>query len=108
MKRLTKNDSILISVKVKPNAKKAQIISYDGTVLTLAVTAQAQDGKANQAVIELLSDVLDIPKRDIELHKGATSKQKIFLIKQATAWEKFVKDNSLLSVSLIVRNCRPN
>lgn len=44
------------------------------------VTAIAQDGEANAAVIALLAAALDVPKRAITLVRGATARHKVLAI----------------------------
>ena len=45
------------------------------------LTAPPVDGKANEALIELLSKEFSAPKRDIEITKGATGRDKTVTIK---------------------------
>jgi uncharacterized protein (TIGR00251 family) len=45
-------------------------------VLHLKVTAPPVDSAANDAVIEFFSKALKLPKRDIEIVSGATSRNK--------------------------------
>ena len=49
-------------------------------MLRVAVTAAPEKGKANKAIVAILSDALDTPKSSIELVAGDTSPQKRFLI----------------------------
>lgn len=49
-------------------------------VLKLSVTAVAEDGKANKAVIALLAKRLKLPKSAIEIASGQTSRHKTLLI----------------------------
>ncbi len=48
--------------------------------LYIAVQAQPQDGKANEAVIEYLASMLDIRKRCISLTIGGKSREKVLKI----------------------------
>ena len=49
--------------------------SKHGAVL-IKVTAPAEGGKANEAVIRLLADELNIPKSAIKIKRGETSRHK--------------------------------
>jgi len=61
---------------VKPNSKVASIQQgMDGTML-VSVKAPPLEGKANKAVIELLSKHLSIPKTNINIIKGHKAKYK--------------------------------
>lgn len=44
------------------------------------VTAPPADGAANRALIELISDTLDLPKCDIEIRRGLTDRTKTLYI----------------------------
>ena len=48
--------------------------------LNIAVQAQAQDGKANEAVIEYLASLLDVKKRCITLTMGGKSRDKVLKV----------------------------
>ena len=49
-------------------------------ILRARVAAPAIEGAANQALLRLLADVLDIPKRDVRLIAGAASRTKLVVI----------------------------
>jgi len=69
-----------ITVVVKPNSKKELVeLMPDGTY-TVRVNVPPVDGKANQRVIELLSEHFRQPKSLITLLNGPKSKKKIFSI----------------------------
>jgi len=64
-----------LEIKVIPNVKRTEFIRTE-TGYKARLTAPPVDGKANEALIELLSKEFGIPKRDIEITKGATSRNK--------------------------------
>ena len=49
-------------------------------ILRARVAAPAIEGAANQALLRLLADELDIPKRDVRLIAGAASRTKLIVI----------------------------
>ena len=49
-------------------------------VLRARVAAPAIEGAANQALLRLLAEELDIPKRDVRLIAGAASRTKLIVI----------------------------
>lgn len=76
---------IELAVHCTPNARMERIgdvvAGADGThSLKLAVTVPPEDGKANKAVIALLSKSWKVPKTAISLLRGDTSRHKKFLI----------------------------
>ncbi|MEO0092225.1 MAG: DUF167 domain-containing protein [candidate division WOR-3 bacterium] len=70
-----------IFIKVKCNAKENRIISVNDNKLIVYVTEPPIEGKANRALIKLLSEHFKIPQSNIILEKGLKSKHKIVLIK---------------------------
>lgn len=71
---------MIIKVKVTPGAKEEKVIGFEGDLLKVKVRAKAEGGKANQAVISLLANHFKLPKREIILKSGATSRLKLFEI----------------------------
>lgn len=77
---MSKEDGLIIKLKISPNASKNEIIKTKEGV-KVKITAQPIDGKANKALIEFLSKHFKIPKSSIEILRGETSKEKTLLIK---------------------------
>jgi len=70
-----------VVVKVKPGSRRGPHVEVgpDGE-LTIYVREQAVDGKANNAVIQLLAAHLQLPRSRVELVSGAMSRVKRFRI----------------------------
>ncbi|HEX9265146.1 MAG TPA: DUF167 domain-containing protein [Candidatus Binatia bacterium] len=66
-----------IAVTVKPNAKKAEVTQLANGEYRVEVREPAQDGKANQAVIELLARYLGVPKSTVRINRGLSSRHKL-------------------------------
>ena len=75
------NESIRLEIKVIPNARKNEFVKTE-TGYRARLAAPPADGKANDALILLLSNEFGIPKKDIEIIRGQTSRNKTVLIKQ--------------------------
>ncbi len=69
-----------ISVKVKPGSKKEGVTKVDDSHWIVSVKEPPVEGKANEAIIRLLSDYLHIPKSHIQILKGGRSKNKVIEI----------------------------
>ncbi|WP_100934626.1 DUF167 family protein [Candidatus Chlamydia corallus] len=74
------DDSWILEVKVTPKARENKIVGFDGKALKVRVTEPPEKGKANDAVISLLAEALSLPKRDVTLISGETSREKKFLL----------------------------
>ncbi|MBI5039357.1 MAG: DUF167 domain-containing protein [Nitrospirae bacterium] len=66
-----------ISVKVKPGSKKESVERVDDTNFIAHVKARPVEGKANEALVRLLSDYFGVPGSRIQIIKGAASKYKV-------------------------------
>src|ERR1700743_2049584 len=72
---------ISVSLRVTPRGGRDDIdgietLANGRTVVKLRVRAIAESGEANRAVIELLAKALGVPKADVKLLSGATSRLK--------------------------------
>ncbi|AUQ73701.1 DUF167 domain-containing protein [Phaeobacter sp. LSS9] len=73
-----------IAVRVTPKAARnavlpaAQAESGQGASLKITVTAAPENGKATAAVQALLARAMRIAPSDLELLRGATSRDKVF------------------------------
>ncbi len=68
-----------IAVKVIPGAKKT-LIKQENDQMKVYLNAPPVDGKANDLLVEVLSEYLKIPKSKIEIIKGLKSRNKILMI----------------------------
>jgi len=75
MKDLSKT----FNVRVTPHAKQNKVVESDG-VLRVYTTVAPENGRANSAVIELLSEYFDVPKSRIKILKGFTGRDKVVAV----------------------------
>ncbi|MEI0538420.1 DUF167 domain-containing protein [Brachyspira pulli] len=68
-----------IEVKVTAGAK-SNSFKFENGAYSIRIMAKAIDGKANKAIIDFLSDELNLKKRDVEILKGEKSSKKIIAI----------------------------
>ncbi|HUI92898.1 MAG TPA: DUF167 domain-containing protein [Chitinivibrionales bacterium] len=69
--------SCIVAVRLKPNAKQQKITAAEDGSLLAWVNAPPVEGKANAALMELLSETLDVPKTCLSIKRGMTSKNKV-------------------------------
>jgi uncharacterized protein len=65
------------SVKVHPRAKKNAIAGVIGDALKVALTAPPVEGKANDACIRFVAELLDVPRSSVTIAAGETSRLKV-------------------------------
>jgi len=72
--------SFLVRVRAVPNAKKTQIVGTLGNALKIKVQAVPEGGRANAELVSFLAGKLCVPKREISVVSGETSRDKILRI----------------------------
>jgi uncharacterized protein (TIGR00251 family) len=78
---------VTFSVKVHPRARKSAITGEVGDALKLALTAPPVEGKANEACVRFLAEVLDVPRASVTIAAGESSRQKLIRVAGLTAAE---------------------
>src|SRR5580765_385590 len=73
------------AVRAQAGAKKNGVKGERAGALVVAVTAPAEDGRANEALVEVLKDWLGVKRSQVELIAGKTSRNKVFLVRGVTA-----------------------
>jgi uncharacterized protein len=72
-------------VRVHPRAKTNAITGEVGDALKLALTAPPVEGRANQACIVFLAEVLNVPRSSVTIAAGGTSRNKVIRIAGVSA-----------------------
>lgn len=67
----------ILKVQVKPNTKQQKIQEQPDGSLTIYLKSPPVDGKANQELIKLLAKRYGIPKSQILIKSGASSRNKL-------------------------------
>jgi len=65
-----------IEIKVVPNARHREI-DLEGSVLKVKLTSPPREGKANEELIEYLSDVLGLKRCDVRILRGQKGRKKL-------------------------------
>ncbi|NOY99877.1 MAG: YggU family protein [Chloroflexi bacterium] len=70
-----------LAVRLTPKASRNTIVGVmDDGAVKIHLTAPPVDGKANEALIKFLSDVLGVAKSRIDIVAGATGRDKLISI----------------------------
>jgi uncharacterized protein len=70
---------VTIEVRAQPRARRTAL-ECSGGALKAQVTAPAEDGRANAAVIDLLAATWRVPKSAFVVTRGTTSRDKVISI----------------------------
>jgi len=65
------------SVKVHPRARKNAVTGEVGEALKVSLTAPPVEGRANEACIDFLADVLNVPRASVSIAAGQSSRNKV-------------------------------
>jgi len=87
-----------LALKVVPGASRDRIVGEHGDALKVSVAKPPEDGAANEAVEQFLREQLDLPRRDISLVRGFTSRDKVIRITGLTRAELTARLEALLKV----------
>ena len=68
---------MILKVKVLTKSSKNEVVGFEGDILKIRCTSVPEKGKANQTVIDLLSDYYHVSKSSIKILKGSKNSIKI-------------------------------
>jgi uncharacterized protein len=74
-----------VRIRVSPGAARSGVVGRHGSGWKVRVAAAPERGKANEALIDLLADTLDIPRTDVQLVGGASSRDKTIVVRGVDA-----------------------
>jgi uncharacterized protein len=78
----TAKDGTLLNLRVSPGAKRASIEGpYGEDAIRLKVAASPVGGKANAEVERFLAELLGVPRSDVAVIRGTSSKDKTVLVR---------------------------
>jgi uncharacterized protein (TIGR00251 family) len=75
------------AVKVHPRAKKNAITGEVGDALKLSLTAPPIEGRANEACIEFLANLLKLPRSSVTIASGHSGRRKVIRVVGLSAAE---------------------
>lgn len=72
-----------LHVRATPNARRSEVLGWEeeprvGRVLRVKIAAPPVEGKANDALREFLARELGLPRSQVSLEKGESSRHKTF------------------------------
>jgi len=74
------DDGISFAVRVHPRAKKNAITGEVGDALKISLTAPPVEGRANEACIAFLAELLNIPRSSVTITSGQSSRNKMIRV----------------------------
>jgi len=82
-------DGVSFAVKVNPRASRTRFLGVSGegseATFKIALAAPPVEGRANEALILYLADVLDVPRSAVEVASGEHSRNKVVRVRGRNA-----------------------
>lgn len=90
-------DRVTLRIKAQPNASRSEFCElYGDEAIKIRIKAPAVEGAANKELVKFLSKSFKVPKSEIVLQSGQTSKIKIIafpLTEKFSQWVATYKDS---------------
>jgi uncharacterized protein (TIGR00251 family) len=80
-------DGVTFEVKIHPRARKNAITGELGDSLKLSLTAPPVEGRANEACINFLANLLKVPRSSVTIASGQNSRRKMIRVSGLSADE---------------------
>ena len=87
-----KDEATFIKVRVATKASKNAVTGIKNGELSVSVTAVPENGKANEAIIKLLSKEFKCAKSKFDLISGGKGRNKVFRVDEVLDFSKFMQD----------------
>lgn len=78
-------DGVTFEVKVVPRAKRDEIVGVEGDAVKIRLRAPPVEGRANEALVNLLARTFGVARGDVEILRGETSRHKLVRIRGLTS-----------------------
>ena len=78
-------DRVTFEVKVHPRARNNAITGEAGGALKLSLTAAPENGRANEACIAFLANLLKVPRSSVTIASGQSRRNKVIRVAGVTA-----------------------
>jgi uncharacterized protein (TIGR00251 family) len=78
------NDGVVLSLHCQPGAKASRVVGLHNDRLKLQLQAPPLENRANEALVAWLAGQLSLPRKQIEILTGHTSRQKRVSVRGAT------------------------
>ena len=80
-------EGVLLAVRVVPRASRAGLAGIREDALLVRLNAAPVEGAANAELIDVLAEVLDVPRRAVSITVGERSRRKTVLIRGLSVGE---------------------
>lgn len=85
------DNQVKLTIYAKPHSRKTAVVGMNEQGMQIAIHALPQKGEANKELIGFLATLFDIPKKQIILLRGETSKYKQVMLPLTEKVSTFIK-----------------
>ncbi|XP_015869096.1 uncharacterized protein LOC107408414 isoform X2 [Ziziphus jujuba] len=76
--------SVAITIHAKPGSKLSSITDFSDEALGVQIDAPPKDGEANAALLEYISSVLGVKRRQVSIGSGSKSRDKVVIVEDVS------------------------
>jgi uncharacterized protein len=69
--------STRVRLRVSPGARRSELVGRHGDGWKVRVTASPENGRANDAMLDLLAKRLELPRGSVSIVSGHTAREKV-------------------------------
>jgi uncharacterized protein (TIGR00251 family) len=73
---LRREDQLVLQLRIQPGARRTEVAGLHAGRLKLRIAAPPVDGKANQCLLDFLAEAFGVPRSQVALLGGETSRDK--------------------------------
>lgn len=74
------DDAVVLSVHAQPGAGRTHVMGRHGDAVKIRVAAPPEQGRANEALVQVLAEQFGVPEKSVTIAGGETSRTKRFRI----------------------------
>ena len=89
------NDLITLKIYLQPGAKQNEMTGLYNDALKIRLKAPAIEGRANEALLKYIAELFDVPRANIKLKRGDTSRHKTIEVHHSRVNPDDLFDNSI-------------
>jgi len=87
----TAETHVVVAVHAQPRAARTAVAGMHGDAVKIRLHAAPVDGAANEELVRFVAARLDVPRRDVDIVGGATSRSKRVRVRTALSVEDVVR-----------------
>ncbi|KAK7353620.1 hypothetical protein VNO80_19071 [Phaseolus coccineus] len=76
--------SVAVTIHAKPGSKSASVTDISDEAVGVQIDAPARDGEANAALLDFISSVLGVKRRQVSIGTGSKSRDKTVIVEDVT------------------------